>query len=75
MTEVTEETIRERLAADKKKTSRLAAWEEIEDLLGVIDRLQEENKQLREAEESMRIHREWDEREDDEPIPSEWVGQ
>lgn len=33
---ITEDTIRERLAADKKKTSRLATWEEIEYLLDRI---------------------------------------
>lgn len=34
---ITEATIRERLAADRAKTSRLATWEEIEYLLDELD--------------------------------------
>lgn len=36
---ITEATIRERLAADRQKVSRLATWEEIEFLLGLLDTL------------------------------------
>lgn len=35
------DSIRERLEADQKKTSRLATWEEIEYLLGIIDGVRE----------------------------------
>jgi len=34
---ITEQTIRERLAADRAKVSRLATWEEIEFLLDQLD--------------------------------------
>ena len=37
MSEITEATIRERLATDKRKPSRLATWAEIEFLLGLLD--------------------------------------
>jgi len=37
VTVITEETIRERLAADRAKVSRLATWEEIEYLLDQLD--------------------------------------
>lgn len=39
MSEVTEESIRERLATDKKKASRLATWAEIEFLLDRLDQI------------------------------------
>ena len=34
---ITEQSIRERLAADRAKVSRLATWDEIEFLLGELD--------------------------------------
>ena len=34
---ITEQSIRERLTADRAKVSRLATWEEIEFLLGELD--------------------------------------
>lgn len=37
---ITLDTIRQRLAEDKKKPSRVATWEEIEYLLGLVDALQ-----------------------------------
>jgi hypothetical protein len=47
---ITESSIRERLAQDKAKVSRLASWEEVEFLLDLIDELrddEDESDQLR----------------------------